>query len=285
MGIIFTVIFSIASLTIGLVGIVAGIIGIIIAKKRRKANKPFSKPLTVLSSVALSIGAFIALIPVGFFSFIVIVNSVPPEGFVETEIVIEENGYQDTRFTADGTVYEALELELYNIDAIGAPIFSYKTSGFLNGSQCGNYYAVENSQGFHLVTDDMGTLFCPTDEKESVIKYYSDISNLCGYYDDWDEREHKLSDEENKAIQAILEADLSSNPKETVILNDAEIFEIKLVCKEGVIHASGHWFLVLNDTLYYVHDSVKTEDDTLKYTVIKLPSDIAEPLLEIHKNG
>ena len=110
MGALFAIVFFLILLAIGIIGIVAGIIGLIIGGKRRKAGKTFSPVLSVIFSVILSIGFMITLIPVGFFSFIVIVNSVPPDGFVETEIVIEENGYQDTRFTAAGIVYEVLDL-------------------------------------------------------------------------------------------------------------------------------------------------------------------------------
>lgn len=55
--------------------------------------------VAVLSAIALGMSVLIISVPVGFFSFIVYVNSVPPESFVETEIVIEEDGYQNTRFT------------------------------------------------------------------------------------------------------------------------------------------------------------------------------------------
>ena len=80
----------------------------------------------------------------------------PPSDFVETDIVIEENGYQDARFTADGVVYEVLDFEANDDAYIENPIFTYKTEGFLNRSQCGNYYKVENPQGFNIVADYYG---------------------------------------------------------------------------------------------------------------------------------
>ena len=213
------------------------------------------------------------------------VNSTPPDGFVETEIVIEENGYQDTRFTADGVVYEVLDFEVYDTDAISNPVFSYKTDGFLNRSQCGNYYAIDNNQGFNLVIDEFGLLFCPVEERETVITYYMDIANLDGYYVDWNEREFKLSYQETESVRDFLEMDIDLLYQEQIVLDGAEEFEIKLICNEGLVYVESHCFLMLNDVLYYVYDSDFAEDDGLKYTLIKLPNSVSEPLLHIHQKG
>lgn len=279
MGAIATIVFFVFLLIAGMIGIIAGIIGLIIGCKRRKNGTPIPKVLIVVFAVVLSIGILITLIPVGFFSFIVIVNSMPPDGFVETEVVIEENGYQDTRFTADGVVYEVLDFQVYDTEAIFNPIFTYKTDGFLNGSQCGNYYAINNNQGFNLVSDKFGLLFCPVEERENVIAYYTDIANLDGYYDVWEGRKFKLSDDEKEVIQYFLELDISSLHQEQIVLEDAEEFEIKFVCKENLIHVESHWFLIFNDELYYVYDSDFAEDGGLQYTLIKLPNVVSEPLL------
>ena len=200
MGALFAILFLGFLFVIGVIGIAVGVVGLIVCGKRKKAGELSGRILTVVFAIVLSIGFVIALIPVGFFSLIVIVNSVPLDGFVETDIVIEENGYQDTRFTADGVVYEVLDFQIYDSDAISEPIFTYKTAGFLKGSQCGNYYAVENYQGFNLVSDEFGLLFSPIEERERIIAYYTDLENLCGYYDDWDDREFKLSDDDAGAI-------------------------------------------------------------------------------------
>ena len=285
MGAIAAIVFFVFLLIVGTIGLVAGAIGLIISRKKRKKGKPISKVLTVVFAIVLSISILITLIPIGFFSFIVIVNTMPPDGFVETEVVIDENGYQDTRFTADGVVYEVLDFQVYDADAISDPIFTYKTDGFLNGSQCGNYYAINNNQDFNLVSDEFGLLFCPVEEKERVITYYTDISNLDGYYDNWEGRELKLSGDEKKAIQYFWNLDISSLHQEQIVLKDAEEFEIKLVCKENLIYVESHWFLIFNDELYYVHDSDFAEDDGLQYTLIKLPDAVSEPLLNIHQRG
>ena len=285
MGAIATIVFFVFLLIAGTIGIIAGIIGLIIGCKKRKNGNPIPKVLTVVFAVVLSIGIIITLMPVGFFTFIVIVNSMPPDGFVETEVVIDENGYQDTRFTADGVVYEVLDFEVYDTDAISNPIFSYKTDGFLNGSQCGNYYAIDNNQGFNLVSDEFGLLFCPIEETESVIAYYTEISNLDGYYDNWEGREFKLTGDEKGTIQYFWDLDISSLHQEQIVLENAEEFEIKLVCKENLIYVKSHWFLIFKDELYYVYDSNFAEDDGLQYTLIKLPDAVSEPLLNIHRRS
>lgn len=284
MGVIFAIIFFLSLLVIGIIGIIAGIIGLIIGIKRKKAGKPLAKVLIVIFAIVLSIGIVTALIPVGFFTFIVIINSAPPDNFVKTDIVIEEDGYQDTRFTADGVVYEVLDFYVNNTDAISNPIFTYKTAGFLNGSQCGNYYAIDNSQGFHLVSDNFGLLFSPIDEKELVIEHYTDLANLCGYYDNWNGYERKFSDDENQVIQDFLIIDIPSLHQEKIILENAEDFEIKLVCKEELVYVESYWFLVLNNKLYYVYDTDFADDSGIEYTLIELPTEIAHALLNIHKN-
>ena len=57
---------------------------------------------------------------------------------------------------------------LNDYDRIGKPLFSYKTSGILNGSQCGNYYTVDNPNNFTLVSDNFGILFAPINEKQQT---------------------------------------------------------------------------------------------------------------------
>ena len=285
MGAIAAIVFFVFLLIAGTIGIIAGIIGLIIGCKKRKKGNQIPKVLTVVFAVVLSIGIIITLIPVGFFTFIVIVNSMLPDGFVETEVVIDENGYQDTRFTADGVVYEVLDFQVYDSNAISNPIFTYKTAGFLNGSQCGNYYVINNNQDFNLVSDEFGLLFCPVEERERVITYYTDIDNLDGYYDDWEGREFKLSDDEKEAIQYFGDLDISLLHQEQIVLEDAEEFEIKLVCKENLIYVESHCFLIFNNELYYVYDSDFAEDDGLQYTLIKLPDAVSEPLLNIHQRG
>lgn len=282
MGALFTIAFFLILLGVGLITLIISIVGLVIGKKRRKAQKPFSAILTAVFTVILFLGVALTTLPVGFFSFIAIVNSIPPEGFVETEIVIEENGYQDTKFTADGVVYEVLDFVLCDSEDASTPIFTYKTSGFLNGSQCGNYYAIENSQDFRLVSDKHGLLFTPTEEKERVIAYYTNMENLCVYYDDWNEREFKLSKEEATMVCDFLKLDMSLLKQERVTLTETEEFNIKLVCKEDLVFVNSYWFLSLNGTIYYVRGSDYANDDRIEYILIELPPELADTMTDIH---
>lgn len=285
MGALFAAVFFLVLAVIGILGAVAGIVGLVIGIKKQTSGDPFGKVLTIVFAVVLSLGIIITLIPMGFFSFIVIVNTVPPDGFVETAIVIEEDGYQDTQFTADGVVYECLGFTMYDTNAVGDPVFTYKTAGFLNGSQCGNYYAVENNQGFDLVSDEFGALFSPVGERERVIAYYTDFANLHAYYDDWDGREVKLSDDANEVVQrfvATLDSNTVPSDLEYRELEYADEFEVKFICKEDLVYADAYWFLALDDTLYYVYHSDFTEGDSMAYHLLHVPSEVAQALLEIH---
>lgn len=282
MGTLFAIAFFLILLGVGLITLIISIVGLVIGKKRRKAQKPFSAILTAVFTVILFLGVALTTLPVGFFSFIAIVNSIPPEGFVETEIVIEENGYQDTKFTADGVVYEVLDFVLCDNEYASTPIFTYKTSGFLNGSQCGNYYAIENSQNFRLVSDEHGLLFAPTEEKERVIAYYTNMENLCVYYDNWNEREFKLSEEEATMVCDFLKLDMSLLKQERVALTETEEFNIKLVCKEDLVFVNSYWFLSLNGTIYYVRSSDYANDDRIEYMLIELPPELADTMTDIH---
>ena len=161
MGAVAAVIFFIVLFIFAFVGIVLSIVGITVFSKLSKKGKGFAKPLSIVSIVVLIISIILSSIPTFFFAFIAYVNTIPPEDFVETEIVIEENGYQDTKFTANGVVYHSLGLDVFDHSYIKEPVFSYKTSGFLNGSQCGNYYKVENANNYNLVSDEYGLLFAP----------------------------------------------------------------------------------------------------------------------------
>lgn len=172
---------------LGLAGVTLGMIGAVIRKRNTKIGKPTSSAFGILCSVALVVGSIMTILPTAFFGFILLVNTLPPDGFVQTDITIEEDGYQDTRFTADGVVYEVLSMELYDLAAMGEPVFTYQTSGFLNGSQCGNYYLVPNEGDFSLVCDEFGVIFCPAEQKEAVYAYYYETQHHAYFLGDWGE--------------------------------------------------------------------------------------------------
>ncbi len=284
MGVIFAIMFFLFLLIAGSAATIVGIAGLLINGKRKKTGAPLPKGFTADFAALLSVGIAVTLIPVGFFGFIVMINVMPPKGFVNTDIVIEENGYQYTRFTADGVVYEVLDLQVYDTDAISNPVFAYKTAGFLNGAQCGNYYAIENKPDFHLVSDEYGLLFCPADERDAVITYYTDDANLTGYYTNRSDRGCKLSDHENKAVIDFRNINLASLHREKMtISDDAELFEIRMICKEGLVCADRYVFLLMNNKMYYMYDTEVAADGSFAYILIELPAEIADGLLAIHR--
>lgn len=171
MGAVFFVGFMVLILGGGLAAAIGGGVGLAVLRTRQPRYK---KLLTGLLMALLIGGIVIAMLPVGFFGFILWVNATPPEDFVETQIVIEENGYQTERFTADGVVYQSLEL-IPNYDICkenSAPVFCYKTPGFWNRAQWGNYYTLENDAGFDLIWSPYGGLFCPADQADAVLAHY-----------------------------------------------------------------------------------------------------------------
>ncbi|MBP3392161.1 MAG: hypothetical protein J6L76_05160 [Clostridia bacterium] len=284
MGVVFLILFFILLLAAGLELIAAGIVGLVIRRKRRKNGKLFPGILTAVSAVLLSLGIVTVSIPVHFFSFIVVVNVTPPEDFVETDIVIEENGYQDTRFTADGVVYEVLDLYVCEEEPLSTPIFTYKYKGFFNASQNGNYYQIENEPGFHLVSDSFGCLFAPVEEREQILAYYADWANLDGYYDDWEERTFKISGDEKQVVQNFLNMDIDSLPQQKIAVKDAQEFSIEIICKEGIVFVESCPFVSFNNRVYYLQETRYLEN-AVEYTLTELPAETEAVLLHIHQSG
>ena len=182
MGAVFGVLFFIWLLIVGLSGIELSIAGIIVSSIFSKKGKRFANPLKVASIVLLTIYALITLIPTGYFSFIFVANTMPPEDYVETKITVEENGYQDERFTADGKVYEVIDLyvnnevtitsnlediDSYDIDLISSDKLIYVTSYYFVYLNDSMYYIYESTfiedVGFEntliLLDDQLNTHF------------------------------------------------------------------------------------------------------------------------------
>ena len=284
MGVVFPILFFILLLAAGLELIAAGIVGLVIRRQRRKNGKLFPGILTVVSSVLLFLGIVTVSVSVYFISFIVIVNVTPPEDFVETDIVIEENGYQGTRFTADGVVYEVLDLYVCEEEPLSTPIFTYKYKGFFNASQNGNYYQIENEPGFHLVSDSFGQLFAPVEERKQILAYYAEWAKLEGYYDDWEERTFKIFSDEKQVVQNFLNMDIDSLLQQKIAVKDAQEFSIEIICKEGIVVVGSHQFVSFNHRVYYLQETRYLEN-AVEYTLTELPAETEAVLLHIHQSG
>ena len=77
MGVIFFVVFMIALFVIGAVGIIAGITGIFVFRKKRKNGDTVGIAFTAVSAIVLIVGCLVMFIPVAFFSFILLLNTLP----------------------------------------------------------------------------------------------------------------------------------------------------------------------------------------------------------------
>lgn len=284
MGAIATIIVLIVFLFIGLMEIAAGIAGLVISVKKARSGITAAKVFTAISAVALAIGILFAAIPSGFFAFVVITNATPPDDFVETDIVIEEDGYQDTRFTADGVVYETLDLWLCDSTPIGEPVFTYKEAGFMNRSQWGNYYTVDNDHGFRLVSDSLGLLFCPVENKANAIEYYTDLQNASAYYCGYDDTKVKLSDEECKTVQNFLTVGTDDLEQRELILDEVEEFYIDVTSKDGAVLINSYSFLLFDGKIYYAINYTFDFEDGLTYcTVGVLAEEISDGFFKIHE--
>ena len=289
MGAVFGVIFLAILALLGLIGLSIGIVGLILSLKAKKAGKSRGKTFSIVFAMVLVSSILLTTVPAGFFTFIVLVNTLPPEGFVETAIVIEEDGYQDTTFTADGVTYRVLPLEVYDMDLINTPVFTYKTQGFLNGSQCGNYYALPNSQNFNLVSDEFGLLFCPVEEWVSVVDYYQTPSHLQAYYDNSVGDIAPMPAHEYSLLDNYIHEELDSLQREQLFAKDYQEFSVVLLSQDGAVFVESHWFVVNRGQVYYTHiihpngDSyADTQGDLL--VVNALPPNLSSALLALYQN-
>ena len=210
-------------------------------------------------------------------------NTLPPEDYVETDIIIEENGYQATKFTANNVVYEVLEFELYDSSILTKPIFSYKTQGFLNGSQCGNYYEIENSQNFNIVSSKTGVLFAPTEEIDKIYDYYKNPNNLDAYYDCFAPELIKLSSNQKNLLNDYINMDKTNFAKQEIILDNTNELVINITCNEKIVFIESYWFIVINNQIFYVEYSEFTDDGNIKYNLIDVPSSLETELLELYQ--
>lgn len=284
MGVIAGILFFFCLFFFGLAAVVAGIVGLILFGKKRK------KPFIILSAVALALGVAVSSVPVGFFSFIIEVNMTPPEDFVETEIVIEENGYQSERFTADGVVYEVLEDFSLNLEEEPEAIFSYKEEGIMNRSQWGNYYRWENEPGFHLVCDGTwgGSVFCPVEEREQVLAYYMDERNWYWQCTIWPSDDTKDAEEisitgDAAQIINVLHKKVATPEEEQHLYvsyeEDAQCLEFSAYNREGDLFLASEELLYYQEALYIVFHSLPYTGGT-SYTVIEVPVADANVLLQ-----
>lgn len=279
MGVVFFIGFLMVVLVGGLLCLGLGIGGMIASViTRKKGKRENGKKIAIPSAILLILGTAVLLLPVGYLGFIYAVNTLPPDDYVKTDIIIEEDGYQSERFTADGVVYTVLPLASGQIEKKN-PLFSYETSGFMNGSQKGNYYAVENGGGFQLVHDGCGNLFCPTDQAEAVLSYYSFHSaqkQFCGEL--WvDAKSVALAPFEQDLQEKLfwLQENYTSLSFKPLLLEESEktVF-CTLVSKDGVVAYKHYWIELYENEGYLTTKSAPKGDGKIEYTAVALDEEL-----------
>ena len=291
----------------GIAGVICGLLGRKAALKKRKhshsrsgshsqSNKKSShkghrghRVSRVMLFTVLTVASGVFALVCGIWGgYLFLTHALPGSGYVKTDIVIEEAGYQNERFTADGVVYEALPLNVNEkvCSTLADAVFTYKTPGLLNGYLTGNYYRFQNSQDFDLIWNGLDVLFAPVEEKDKILSYYNGEALEWKYYDyasvEWDEEPQgvALSEEASAAMQAYLKLDKASLPTEKVIPETYTTIAIESYSKDGIV-SFDLWFVVWEGKVYLQLDSATTNDQREELTLAALPDEISAPLAKL----
>ena len=162
MGAVFAIGFFMLLFFAGIVSLILGILGIFAFRKNRKEGKTSGVVLTIISVILLVIGIIVLLVPIGFFLMIMFMNILPSENYVETAIAIEEDGYQDTRFTAGGVVYDDNGKLFCPVDD-KERIYTYYTD---TANMCYYYSNYENWEEMILLSEQMQSVLRSFLDKE-----------------------------------------------------------------------------------------------------------------------
>lgn len=275
-------------LILAVVGVIGGIIGIVYSKKLKANNNPKSKKVAVTSLICLLVCLAI-LLNVAPITAINIFSQPDEKFYVETDIVIKESGYQEKKFTANGIVYEAIDFEINNFDAVKEPVFTYKAN-YILWTEGGNYFKVENAQGFDIVSDEFGNVFCPKKDKDKVLKFYSDISKMSGfigYYDDnYDYKEIKIDIDKNECVKKLIKLDNSKLKNINIFANSDKEFYIYLYCNEKIFKLKEYWLIQKDGKVYYLdeEETASTFSEN-NYVAYQIPEDISTELFALYSNS
>ena len=188
----------------GVAALVGGIVGLCLLRRKTFSNKGLVIGLLIALIV---VGAILLLLPVGVGAYIMWTNFLLDVSTPETNIVIEEEGYPGETFTADGVVYEMLPIYPdfdYCFDH-SEPVFTYIWQGVLGQNYPGTLSRVENPQNFDLIWNDCDTMYCPTDQLDEVVAYYSSLEDI-----QWTYFSSVMADEDIWDDFDVAEADLEA---------------------------------------------------------------------------
>lgn len=252
---------------------VGSVIGtILFVKQKRRLG-------TVICVGVLVLGLVIAALPALFVGSILLQNMTHPKDFVETDIVIEENGYQDTTFTAAGVTYRVLDLEPRDAcKDVAEPVFSYQEEGLLNRSRWGNYYRLKNSHGFDLIWDGNWRLFCPEDQVCEVMDYYQTCP--LEWYVRCDEQESFLPSSARDAVESFLQTDFGVAE---VCLQSGEYTELFVTARsqDGLVQRHALSLCMTADSVWLICECIYNPDGTILLTGAVFPMELARPILEL----
>lgn len=229
-----------------------------------------------ISIAVLVVGLLVAALPVLLVGGILLENAKIPEDFQHTGIVIDENSYQPDTFTADGTVYHALELEANPpvCAAVAEAVFCYKPEGFLSRSQWGNYYRLENGQDFDLIWDGSGRLYCPAEQTDAVLAHYAACDNIWMYATE--DVPYALSNDAGEGLVEYLTKQNQGGPKITETIHFT--CTVTQCSADGIVVLQDLWLGIAESGVYDLTMATYDETEQRVYYGIRMPEAIADIL-------
>lgn len=251
----------------GFVCMLIGGIGLLVLRKKRRAGEAVEPGARLAFGFVLGGGSVAFLLPSLVIALLVIFHSTPPEGYVETDIVIEEQGYQSQRFTANGVVYETLDVCLRGFGMASDAVFTYKVDGFWNASEWGNYFTVENPHGFRLVCDEYGLLFAPQEELDRVKHVYSASAESVLSCRLESGATRPLSLDAQKRLLDFLRNDVDRAPVIELRIADPRYLEVLQISTDGLVLLETYQLVAYRDKVYLMQQL--SEGD--RYRLVELP--------------
>lgn len=247
-------------------------------KKRARAGGRWARRIRKLAVVGIVLGANALILPLIFFGFALKMSATPPDDFVDTGIVIEEEGYQLEEFTADGVLYQRL---LFNAASEhGEAVFTYKQGGWYTASQWGNYFRVENGVGCDLVSDRHGGLFCPKDQYDRVVQAYESARETDSiWYVNLTQR-IEVSDELRAAFRAVQNLESEGRLMEHSEYENLRFLNINEYSFDDVIYYGGFDLFYLPDGVF-LRRNVVGQDGFPDNYIVPIPEEYQSALLEL----
>ncbi|MBQ8398466.1 MAG: hypothetical protein IJX08_00710 [Clostridia bacterium] len=281
MGVVFFIGFLLLVILAGIAFLLLGIIGMIVtAFLRKKGKLKNDRPQLISSSLCLHLAAGCLALPLLYFGSIftpMLLSTLPLIGYIPTDIVIEEKGYQAEHFTAKDEHYSRLPFTPFHVKKKDA-VFTYKNGELFANEWAGNYYALSSSGGFRLVHDGDGRLFCPDEEREAVLSYYhyqqaetvwvAEYKGMLGI-----KKECTLNDTLGDQLSDLKKAqvDLFFSPFEPS--EDSQKMSCYLVSSDEIVLYHTFTFELFENEGYWV-----IERSYKEYVAVKLENDLFEQL-------